>query len=71
MGKSFLVGRKEISGFVGRSWHTIRRWIDEDGFPAVKIDGVWESHADLVEEWRKGVIGNRDRGSGSPPATAP
>jgi len=51
-----LVGKKAISGFVGRSWGTVKRWIKEEDFPAKKIDGGWHSDSDLVHEWLKGKI---------------
>jgi len=51
-----LVGKKAISIFVGRSWGTVKRWIREEDFPAKKIDGGWHSDADLVHEWLKGKI---------------
>jgi len=51
-----LVGKKDICAFVGRSWGTIKRWIKEEDFPAKKIDGGWHSDADLVHEWLKGKI---------------
>jgi hypothetical protein len=55
MGKS-LVGKKEITAYVRRSWMTIRKWIMEDSFPARKIDGVWESDTSLVDDWKKAKI---------------
>ncbi len=45
--------------FTGRSWPVIKKWIDEDGFPARKIDGVWEADGDLVIEWRRQQIKRR------------
>ncbi len=51
-GSSFLRGRPAISAFVGESWKTIRSWIAEGGFPARKMNGVWESDAALIREWR-------------------
>jgi len=51
-----LVGKKAISEFVGRSWGTIKRWICDEDFPAKKIDGGWHSDGDLVHEWLKGKI---------------
>ena len=47
-----LIGRKEIAKMTRRSWKTIRKWIENDGFPAKKLDGVWESNARLITEWR-------------------
>ena len=51
-----LTGRKQIQGFVGRAWEIIMRWVRDDGFPAKKIDGIWESDADLILEWRRKKI---------------
>jgi hypothetical protein len=55
MGKS-LVGKKEITAYVRRSWVIIRRWTLKDNFPARKIDNVWESNTDLVDEWKRTKI---------------
>lgn len=59
-----LVGKKEIQAYVRRSWQTIHSWIVGGGFPARKIDGVWESTTDLVDEWRRNNILNRPREKG-------
>ena len=55
MGKA-LTGRKQINVFVGRRWDVIRKWIDKKGFPAKKIDGIWESDSDLILAWRREQI---------------
>ena len=52
-----LTGTKEIHDYVRRSWETIERWIKEEGFPAKKLDGVWESSTDLIDEWKREKIG--------------
>ncbi len=54
--RRMLTGIKEIQGFVGRSWNTIRMWIAKKDFPAKKIDGVWESDTELIIEWRRKQI---------------
>ena len=51
-----LTGRKEIQGFVGRSWETIKEWYFEDDFPMKMIKGRWESDKDLILSWRKEQI---------------
>jgi hypothetical protein len=51
-----LTGKKRICEFVGRSWATIHTWIEQGGFPARKIDGIWESDAQLVTAWRQAAI---------------
>jgi hypothetical protein len=42
-----------IKAFVKRSWRKIKDWILKEGFPAKKIDGVWESDAELIREWKR------------------
>jgi hypothetical protein len=56
MGQPILNGKKDISKFVGRSWSTIRKWIDEKEFPARKLDGIWEADAELIIQWRQKQI---------------
>ena len=51
-----LTGKKNICNFLGRSWDTVERWIREKGFPARKIDGVWESDSELITNWRRSQI---------------
>jgi hypothetical protein len=51
-----LTGRKEILEYTRRSWQTIREWIRKEDFPAKKLDGVWESSTDLIDEWKKEKI---------------
>ena len=51
-----LVGHKEIQNHVRRSWKTIKLLIDTKGFPAKKIEGIWESDIELIQQWRKKQI---------------
>ncbi len=51
-----LSGREEIQKFVERPWNIIERWIRERNFPAVKLDGRWESDAELIVSWRREQI---------------
>jgi hypothetical protein len=53
---TFLRGRDEISSHCRRSWRIIKKWIKDDGFPAVKKDHIWESDAGLIKEWRREQI---------------
>jgi len=56
-----LVGKKEIYTFVRRSWKTIQEWLDTRGFPAKKINGVWESDGELITQWcRRQIAGAPD-----------
>jgi hypothetical protein len=52
----FLSGKKEICSFVRRSWKTVDEWIATRGFPAAKINGIWESDADMITAWRRKQI---------------
>ncbi|MGA1846897.1 hypothetical protein [Deferribacter abyssi] len=56
---TILVGMKAIRQYVGRSEATVLKWIKEDGFPAKKVDGVWESDTVLIEKWRRKMIAER------------
>lgn len=51
-----LVGKKAICAFCGRSWQVVKGWIEREGFPAKKMEGVWESDKDLISSWRKDQI---------------
>ena len=51
-----LNGKKDICRYVGRSWSTIRKWIDQKEFPARKLDGIWEADAELIIQWRQRQI---------------
>jgi len=49
-------GKKAICGAVQRRWAVVLNWIQTRGFPAVKMDGIWESHPDLIDAWRRRQI---------------
>jgi len=51
-----LSGIKEITGYAKRSWTTISIWICNEGFPAKKMEGVWESQTDLIDKWKADKI---------------
>ena len=61
MSETFLRGKEEISAAVGRSWKVVKEWIDECGFPASKINGVWQSDRALIAEWFRDEIRKRVR----------
>lgn len=48
-----LVTLEEIATYSGRSKNTILKWVEENNFPAIKVDGRWESNADLIEDWQR------------------
>jgi len=48
-----LIGMKMICQCVDRSEATVLKLIRDEGFPAVKIGGIWESDRGLIASWRK------------------
>ena len=65
MQQQMLTGKKEICNFVRRSWNTIEEWILKLGFPAKKINGIWESDSELITLWRrKQITGGAKRSTG-------
>jgi predicted DNA-binding transcriptional regulator AlpA len=46
---TILVGMKAICKFTGRSENTVKRWIRMQNFPAVFVDGRWESNSALID----------------------
>ena len=57
----------EIEDYTGRNRRTISKWAEEENFPAVKVDGRWESHTGLIDAWRKRRI---EQMTGSTASTA-
>lgn len=56
-GKAVLRGMHEIEELTRRSERTIKRWIAENGFPAHKIDGIWQAVQEDVLKWMQSRIG--------------
>lgn len=48
-----LVTMDEICEYVGRNVVTIKKWIKEEKFPAIKVDGRWESNTLLIDKFRQ------------------
>lgn len=48
-----LVTLEEIAIYSGRSKNTILKWVDDDNFPATKVDGRWESNTELIDNWQR------------------
>lgn len=44
-----LVGMKAVCEYTGRSENTIKKWTKEQNFPAVLIEGRWESNTALID----------------------
>ncbi len=55
MGKTgpILVTLEEIAEYTGRNRKTIKKWVEEENFPAVKVDGRWESNRELIDEFQR------------------
>jgi hypothetical protein len=51
-----LSGMKEICDYYKRSEPTILKLIRDEGFPAIKIAGAWESDTDFIDRWRRKQI---------------
>jgi hypothetical protein len=48
----WLVGLRPIARFMGRSERTIRRWIDNHGFPASMLpSGHWIASKQPIRDW--------------------
>jgi predicted DNA-binding transcriptional regulator AlpA len=61
MKQSALIGMKMICDCMDRSEATVLKLIRDEGFPAVKIGGIWESDRGEVDNWRREKIrGRRD-----------
>ena len=57
-----LIGMKQIRSFYDRSEATILDLIRNEGFPAVKIGGGWESDKLAINKWRREKIAASDNG---------
>ncbi|SDO95451.1 hypothetical protein SAMN05660330_01421 [Desulforhopalus singaporensis] len=53
---SGLVGMKAICNHMGQSETTVLKLIRQEGFPAVKVCGTWNSDSSEIEAWRKDKI---------------
>ena len=60
-----LTGRKEIVSYTKRSWKLIRKWIENDNFPARNLGGQWESFGELIDEWKMKRINPPQGGQGN------
>ena len=47
-----LQGMKAICNYAGKSENTLRKLIQDEGFPAKKVGGEWMSDTGLVDAWR-------------------
>ncbi len=62
-----LYGQNEIADFYGRDWRTVKKLIRE-GFPAVKIEGRWESDKVLIRRWRRSYVEQKAKEKAGYPA---
>lgn len=47
-----LIGMKAICDHAGRCRKHVELAVKNEGFPAVKIAGRWESNTKLIDEWQ-------------------
>lgn len=57
-----LVGLVMIAEYVGRGRKTIRKRIRDENFPALMVDGRWESNTVLIDEYEQRRIAQACRG---------
>ncbi len=48
-----LITMSEIEKYTGRPGNTIKKWVREANFPAVFIEGRWESNTDLIDIFQR------------------
>jgi len=53
---TLLMSKEEICAYARRGWGIVEIWIEKKGFPAKKIDGVWQSDKALIDEWFRRAI---------------
>ena len=55
MTSDVLPSKKAITEFVGVHWSVVKRWIEEQNFPAWKDreDGAWRSSRSKINEWNQ------------------
>jgi hypothetical protein len=58
-----LVSMSEIVAYTGRPGNTIKQWVKKYNFPAVKINGRWESNTDLIDNFQRRRIEDMIGGS--------
>lgn len=54
-----LVNMSEIAAYTGRPGNTIKKWVRENNFPAVLIDGRWESNTELIDNFQRRRLEDR------------
>lgn len=54
-----LIGMKSICQYLERSEATLLKLIRDEGFPAIKIGGIWESDVVEITAWRREKIQSR------------
>lgn len=48
-----LITLEEIAIYSSCSKNTILKRVEDDNFPATKVDGRWESNTDLIDSWQR------------------
>lgn len=47
-----LRGLPRIAAFAQYGVNTVKRMIENESFPAIMVEGAWESSKRLIDEWR-------------------
>lgn len=51
-----LTGMKEICAYCNRSESKVLDMVRNEGLPAIKVGGCWESDTELIDRWRVDMI---------------
>ncbi|HEU18157.1 MAG TPA: hypothetical protein ENO00_02080 [Deltaproteobacteria bacterium] len=55
--KDLITGRKRILGLLHLAkWEAVKKRIDEEGLPAVKVCGRWEMSMKAYRAWRENLV---------------
>lgn len=54
-----LFGIDSIAGYFQSSPNTIRKLVKEENFPAVRLNGRWESNTELIDAYQRNRVAMR------------
>ena len=55
-GPGRLKGINAICDYYDRPWNVVLRLIENEGFPAVKVEGRWEAVPAMIDRWHHDMI---------------
>lgn len=61
--KKMLFGLEEIAFYFESSPNTIRHLVRKENFPAVKLNGRWESNTELIDKYQQKRVESHCAGS--------